>query len=193
MEPVIYVRDLLAGLTVPWFLCGGWAADVWLGRQTRPHFDVDIAVVHDDQRAIFEHLRGWVLVAHDPNVPDDTTERWDGRRLDPPAHIHAFKAQNNSAFEFEFLLSERSGAELERFSAPSPFGLRVFSPELVLYYKAGGEHRRQDEDDFAALLPTLHEAQRRWLREAVAEAHPHDPWLVHLGKPAPAPSAIMPT
>jgi hypothetical protein len=59
-------------------------------------------------------------------------------------------------------------------------GLRVFCPELVLYYKAGGEHRRQDEDDFAALLPTLSEAQRRWLRQAVTEVHPDDPWLDRL-------------
>lgn len=193
MEPVIYVRDLLAGLTVPWFLCGGWAADVWLGRQTRPHLDVDIAVRHDDQRAIFEHLPGWELVAHDPHVPDDTTERWDGRHLDPPAHVHAFKARNDSAYEFEFLLSERSAEELERFSAPSPLGLRAFLPELVLFYKAGGEHRPQDDDDFAALLPTLNEAQRRWLRGAIAEAHPGDPWLARLGEPAPDRSMIMPT
>ena len=82
------MRDLLAGLGRPWFLCGGWASDAWLGRQTREHGDVDIAVLHHDQRAIFEHLAGWALVAHDPNVADNTTESWNGRHLDLPAHIH---------------------------------------------------------------------------------------------------------
>jgi hypothetical protein len=189
MEAVTYVRDLLAGLDVPWFLCGGWAADVWLGRQTRPHCDVDIAVLHDDQRAVFEHLPGWALVAHDPNVPDDTTLQWDGRRLDRPAHIHVPTATSDlatsttlthSAYEFEFLLSERSGDELMRLSTPSPLGFRTFSPELVLFYKAGGTHRRQDDEDFAAVLPTLNQAKRRWLRHAIAEAHPHDPWLARI-------------
>lgn len=189
MEAVIYVRDLLAGLAVPWFLCGGWAADLWLGRQTRPHVDVDIAVLHDDQHAVFEYLRGWALVAHDPNVPDDTTRQWDGRRLDPPAHIHVptlasplatSPALSHSAYEFEFLLSERSGEDLARLTRQSPLGLRVFSPELVLFYKAGGKPRRQDEDDFAALLPTLDGEQRRWLHEAIAGAYPQDPWLERL-------------
>jgi len=44
-DAVAYVRDLLAGFGATWFLCGGWAADAWLGRQTRDHFDVDISVL----------------------------------------------------------------------------------------------------------------------------------------------------
>jgi hypothetical protein len=72
----------------PWALCGGWAVDAWLGRQTRHHGDVDIAVFIQDQRALFHHLAGWQLVAHGPNVPVDTNEPWDGWRLDLPVHIH---------------------------------------------------------------------------------------------------------
>ncbi|WP_165970144.1 nucleotidyltransferase domain-containing protein [Nonomuraea terrae] len=73
---VAYVRDLLDGFRPAWALCGGWAADAWLGRQTRDHGDVDIAVFHPDQRAIAEHFPGWALVGHDFNVPGDTTEHW---------------------------------------------------------------------------------------------------------------------
>ncbi|MFB4283322.1 nucleotidyltransferase domain-containing protein [Nonomuraea sp. MTCD27] len=54
-EAVAYVRDLFLDFRPAWFLCGGWAADAWLGRQTRDHCDVDIAVFHPDQHAIFEH------------------------------------------------------------------------------------------------------------------------------------------
>src|SRR5690349_1747396 len=57
-EAVGYVRDLLTGFGPSWSLCRGWAGDAWLGRQTRDHGDVDIAVFHRDQRAIFEHFRG---------------------------------------------------------------------------------------------------------------------------------------
>src|SRR2546423_12293813 len=101
-DAVAYVRDLLVGFARPWFLCGGWAADAWLGRRTRDHGDVDIAVFHHDQRAVLAHMAGWTLVGHDPNVPDDTKEPWNGRRLDMPAHIHV----PGAAFEFEFLLNE---------------------------------------------------------------------------------------
>jgi hypothetical protein len=212
-EAVAYVRDLLLGFGPPWLLCGGWAVDAWLGRPTRRHHDVDIAVFHQDQRAIFEHLPGWALVGHDPNVPDDTTEPWNGRHLDLPAHIHVPElrsplatttAATHAAFEFEFLLNERRGSDwilnrrldvalpLERGIQKSSWGLPTAAPEVVVFFKAGGDLsaderqagdkllRRQDEQDFFALLPILAEAQRSWLRESVSRIHPEHPWLTHL-------------
>jgi hypothetical protein len=158
-QAVAYVRDLLLGFGPPWFLCGGWAADAWLGRQTRDHGDVDIAVFHHDQHAIFEHFVGWALVGHDPNVPDDTTEPWNGRCLDLPAHVHVPELRSplatsttatHTAFEFEFLLNEGSdhhwilnpaldiAVPLDRGIRQSPWGLPTAAPEVVLFFKAGG-------------------------------------------------------
>lgn len=75
-----------------WALCGGWAADAWLGRQTRDHGDIDIAVFFDEERKLFEFLRDWNVVAHDGAKPADS-EPWDGRKLvrrsDVAAHLHA--------------------------------------------------------------------------------------------------------
>jgi len=186
-QPLAYVRDLLRGLEAPWFLCGGWAIDAWLGEQTRHHSDVDIAVFHHDQRAILDLLPGWALVAHDPHVPDDTTQQWDGRDLDLPAHIHVptlasplatSTTLKHSAFEFEFILVERTGRG--QIHHRSPWGLPAIAPEVVMFHKAVDNHtpRPQDEDDFVALLPTLDDAQRGWLRDALAEGHP---WLSRLG------------
>jgi hypothetical protein len=213
-EAVAYVRDLLAGFGPSWWLCGGWAIDEWLGRQTRDHWDVDIGVLHHDQRAIFEHLAGWALVGHDPNVADDTTEPWNGRHLDQPAHIHVptlgsslatSTAVTHAAFEFEFLLVEVSERDLilnrelnvvvppERFTRPTSWGLAVAAPEVVLFFKAGGDLteaevrarsngvRPRDQQDFIALLPTLDGAQRAWLRESLGAVRPRHPWLTHLG------------
>lgn len=88
-QPFAWVTGLMSTFDRPWFVCGGWAVDAWLGRQTREHGDFDITVFHDDQAALFDHLSGWNLIAHDPNVAGATTEPWDGRTLDLPAHIHA--------------------------------------------------------------------------------------------------------
>ena len=212
-EAVAYVRDLLTGFGPAWFLCGGWAADAWLGRQTRDHGDVDIAVLHRDQHAIFEHFPGWALVGHDPNVPDDTAEPWNGRHLDLPAHIHVPKlgsplasstAVAHTAFEFEFLLNEGADGDcvlnaeldiavpLECCIRPSAWGLPTAAAEVVVFFKAGGHlsvterraanklFRRRDEQDFFALLPTLSEAQRTWLRASLGKIQREHPWLVHL-------------
>jgi Aminoglycoside-2''-adenylyltransferase len=206
--PVAYVRDLLLGFDSPWFLCGGWAADAWHGRLTRDHADVDIAVFHRDQRAIFEHFPGWALVAHDPNVPDDTSEPWNGRDLDLPAHIHVptlgsplstLTTAKHTTVEFEFLLNELTGEEwvlnreprialpLDRCIRQSDWALPTAAPEVVLFYKGGGNlggaesdtFRPRDEQDFHALLPTLTDAQRSWLRDSLATVRPGHPWLTH--------------
>ena len=182
-----------------WSLCGGWAVDAWLGRQTREHADIDIAAFQDDQHAIFDHLAGWRLIAHDPNVAGDTSERWDGRRLDLPAHIHA---RSQDRFHLEVLLNERSGRDwifsreprialpLQRCARQSAWGLPTVVPEVLLFYKATvyfgveelKDRRPQDEPDFLALLPRLTEKQRHWLREAISLVHPGHPWLTQLSR-----------
>jgi Aminoglycoside-2''-adenylyltransferase len=199
---VAYVRDVLAAFECPWFLTGGWAVDAWLGRRTRDHGDVDITVFHHDQRAVFEHFSGWAVVAHDPNVDDDTTEPWNGRHLDLPAHVHV----RDAAFEFEVLLNERSGDDwvlnrenrvvvpVARSTTRSAWGVPTAPPEVVLFFKAGGsltaseiaagdgDPRPRDDQDFFALLPVLTDPARDWLREAIAQTRPEHPWLAHLAE-----------
>ena len=36
------VAELLAHVKVDWWVCGGWAVDLWLGRSTRAHADFDV-------------------------------------------------------------------------------------------------------------------------------------------------------
>jgi hypothetical protein len=54
---------LLAELQCPWYICGGWALDLYLNRVTREHKDIDIAVARSDQWVVREYLRrrGWRL------------------------------------------------------------------------------------------------------------------------------------
>lgn len=51
----------LSGLKIDWHLCGGLALDVYLGRITRRHKDLDITVNFDDMRECIGYLKykGW--------------------------------------------------------------------------------------------------------------------------------------
>src|SRR5918995_2929342 len=79
-RPVVRVAELMSTFRPWWALCGGWAVDAWIGEQTRDHVDIDIATFADDQRAVFEQLSGWNLIAHDAIV-----ESGDDRTLGRPA------------------------------------------------------------------------------------------------------------
>lgn len=199
-EQVIPIAQLMSSFRAPWALCGGWAVDAWLGRLTRDHGDVDIAVFVEDQQALFDHLAGWQLIAHDPNVPGDTSEPWDGRSLDLPGHIHAridageerpdsLPAPAKQGFNLDIQLDDRSGDDwilsreprltipLRNGIRPSPWGLPTVVPEILLFFKAGHPHGTSHVD-FRALLPHLTEGQRDWLRSAITVLG--HPWLSHL-------------
>jgi hypothetical protein len=46
------VMARLAGVGVPWCVVGGWAIDLFIGRETRPHGDLEIAVARADFPAV---------------------------------------------------------------------------------------------------------------------------------------------
>ena len=50
--PVLAVRALLSDLTVPYWIAGGWAIDLAVGRVTRDHADVDIMLLERDEHAL---------------------------------------------------------------------------------------------------------------------------------------------
>ena len=199
-EPVGRIAELMSAFRAPWALCGGWAIDAWLGRQTRDHGDIDIAVFQDDHHALFEHLAGWQLVADDTSV--ERGKPWNGRPLSLPAHIHArFSVTGeplpdlgavltaSQGWGLEFQMNERSGddwvlSRAPRISLPlhqcvgqSGWGLPTLVPEVILFYKAS-ELRRRDKLDLLALLPHLADEQRDWLRSAISLVG--HPWLTQL-------------
>ncbi len=200
-EPVARVAELMSTYRPKWALCGGWAVDAWLGRETRDHGDIDISVFQDDLSAFFEHMAGWQLVAHDTQVDGGTAEPWNGRPLVRPAHIHARSLEaglplpnrvDNAAgqgFGLDIQIDERSNGDWilrrkPRISLPLPscvqqssWGLPTVVPEALLFYKASGL-RRRDKLDFLALLPHLTDEQRDWLRNAISLVG--HPWLTRL-------------
>ena len=61
MDLINQLNDFMAQMGVDYAICGGHAIDLFLGRKTRPHKDLDVAVYWDDRNKIVQHMldAGW--------------------------------------------------------------------------------------------------------------------------------------
>ncbi len=86
------VQKLLSHLKIPYFYIGGWGIDLFLGRVTRDHGDVEVTIYRYQQEKLFSWARsaeivdaGYTLHVVDPpgtaNIPI-----WDGQHLEDPIH-----------------------------------------------------------------------------------------------------------
>ena len=187
------VAEVLRGFRHPWAVGGGWALDLALGRVTRPHADVDIAVFRADQAALRAALPRWRFEA----VKGGTLAQWaPGEWLELPVHeVHARPPAGGGGRALEFLLNERVGADWVYRRDPEvrcplahallkvPGGVRVLAPEVVLLYKSKAP-RLADEADFRAARPLLTRGARAWLRTALLCATPDHPWAASLAPEA---------
>ena len=174
----------------PWAIAGGWAIDLFLGRETRPHADVDIATLRPDQASLRDHLCDLTL----EKVKDGTLTAWEAGEELPPG-IHEIWATAPDGWQLELLLNDydeetknwiyRRDSRVRR-----PLGdvlchrdgVPYLTPEIVLLYKAKAPVLK-DEADLQTVLPALTSNQRAWLAGALRVAHPGHPWVELLTSP----------
>lgn len=183
------LRGILAGLGAPWWVAGGWALDLFLGRDTRTHEDLDVALLRRDQLVLYRHLSGWDLRYV---TAEHTLELWDASYLEPPVHgIWARRSLRASApWTCEFLLNEeRAGYWVyrrnERVKRPLEeigdmrHDVPFLRPEIVLLYKST-EDSPKNASDFDVTVPSLDADARSWLAEALTVCDGHHRWLAKL-------------
>lgn len=178
-------RSLMDGFAAPWGVAGGWAVDLYLGRTTRVHDDVELAVFRQDQLILRSQLGDWTFTVS----VNGGRRPWEpGEVLELPAHeIHAYPPDDPS-LSMEFLLNERDSVNwvfrrdptivlpLEEAILDTGFGVPVLSPTIVLLFKAKAPTAK-DEVDLRAVRPELSGSSSRWLRSALEACHPDHPWI----------------
>src|SRR5262245_38132670 len=99
------VGSLFCDLSCQWFVCGGWAIDLFLERITRTHKDIDIAVARENQFKVRNYLlqRGWKL---EKAINGELIPWTDGERLILPVHTIWCKNENYEPDFVEILLNE---------------------------------------------------------------------------------------
>ncbi len=185
------VAQFLAPLSAPWWIAGGWAIDLFLGRQTREHDDIDVQILRCDQHEVRALFGAWDVQAALQPPRDESWPFREWRRdetLDAAIHDVWCRPTPTSPWALQFMIAdsrddmwqfrripaiERPLATLGGFSAE---GIPYLAPEIQLLYKAKGR-RPKDEADFARTLPFLDQERRQWLRHTLSATHPYHPWL----------------
>ena len=188
------VARFFAPLTVPWWIAGGWAIDLFLGRQTRKHEDIDVQILCRDQRVVRALFGGWDMQAA---LPPPRDEMWPFRPwhmdevLDAAIHDIWCRPEPTQPWALQLMIADtrddswlfRRTPAIERpvaaIGCVTTDGIPYLAPEIQLAYKAKGM-RPKDEADFAEVLPALDQERRQWLSNAIAVAHPRHPWLERL-------------
>ncbi len=90
----------MRGYLRSWWIAGGWAIDLYLGHQSRPHQDIDVAVLRRDQHILRRHLQDW----HFTKMVNSISLAWPVHEyLELP--VHEVYAENDLE-RLEFLLNE---------------------------------------------------------------------------------------
>jgi hypothetical protein len=174
----------MIGFSRPWCIAGGWALDLWLGRVTRPHQDVDIALLREDQIAIKDHFHNWKFYLVDTQ---GKLRLWKDRQMHmlPTHEIHARGPEGEA---IEFLLNESNGIDWlfrrdTRITLPMRSWMRfgaeripVLAPEIVLLYKSK-KPSPKDELDFRSAMELLDPDAKAWLIRALQGIDSAHPWL----------------
>jgi hypothetical protein len=188
LEFVLEATKILADYDRPWAVCGGWALDLFLNRVTRPHKDVDFAVLRKDQLGIQEYLlsRGWTL---EKAVSGELLPWRMGEWIDLPVHTIWCKNPKASPDFIELLFNEVDSTDflfrrdtsitlpIEKMILSSALGIPILAPEIVLLYKSVKPEDPSASADFRNVLPELSSESRNWLAIALDKLYTGHVWL----------------
>lgn len=178
---------LLAAVRSHWWIAGGWALDLFVGRQTRSHEDLDIGILRVDAPRAVDSMAGWEffearngrLRGLGDAVPGlDVHSLW-GRPLGESRWVLELMLEESEADTWVFRRERSIRRPLAALTARSAEGLAYLAPEIQLLYKA--KHvRSKDDADFRSVAPRLDSGARAWLRDALGRVDPCHEWLTAL-------------
>jgi hypothetical protein len=175
------VVQLFKDFPARWWISGGHALELHLGRSWRPHDDIDVGVPREDSPRLGHTLRGWdVKIAASgiltpwsgstPLVQKRQNNLWCRKGSDQPWCIDVTIADGD---ETHWIFRRDSTVKIpwEEAVLRSEQGVPYLAPELQLLYKS--EHYRpKDALDAIEAIPSLDADCRTRLHVLLPEDHP---------------------
>jgi len=184
------ILSLLGSAPFQWWIAGGWTFDLYLGKQTREHFDVDVAISRDDQLLAQQYLDKWDFWSTQRDEDGNIVLRaWEmGQTLGNEFPGVWARESSHSPWRFEFLFQEiRDKTWIFRYDDNvqhplttigrlSSDGIPYQLPEISLLQKSL-RLRPVDEQDFQQVLPHLSQGQRAQLVDDIRKLDSEHRWL----------------
>jgi hypothetical protein len=181
------VAHHLTGIATPWYVAAGWALDLFRGRQTREHGDIEIAIPAARFPEVRNRFLGYVFDAVNsghiwenatPEVLAATHQTW----LRDPATDNYLLDVFREPHDGDTWICRRDETIRLPYSDiihHTQDGIPYLAPELVLLFKAKNA-RPKDQADFEEVVPHMTPTQRETLAELLDRAHPEHHWLADL-------------
>lgn len=179
------IASIMVGFHRPWCIAGGWAIDLWLGRATRNHAYVKIAVLRDYQIELRDYLADWSFKIA---TRDRRLVPWKDARQMLMLPVHELHATDAVGRRCAFFLDESDGIDWiyrrqfdvrmnsSQWIARGVDNVCVLHPAIVLLYKSA-RPTEKDELDFRSALEQFDDEQRTWLKLALLRNDPFHQWL----------------
>lgn len=162
-------------------IAGGWAIDLFIGKETRIHSDIEIAIPRNEQLLLKKYLREYELKYVNNGVFFD----WRNQFLELPIHeIHGtYKKQKieillNEIDNNNWIYRRINGVELtvDKLLKYSKDNIPYLCPEVVLLYKAK-INKEKDKLDLKNTILKLDLASKNWLINAIQKEDKNHKWL----------------
>jgi len=186
------VKRLFRSAERPYWISGGWAIDLFLGKSTRPHDDIDISIHRDDQLHFQNVLSDWDIRASDPPGSGRLRPWSSGEFLNPPIHNLWCRKNSTGPWNLEVMLCKFENDEwvyrrnpkirgpISSFGWQKEDGTRVIAPEIQLLYKSRSP-RAKDNQDFENCVQKFSKEKTQWLHEAIlVDSGSSHPWIEKL-------------
>ena len=184
--PLDDVADLFAAAPFRWWISGGRALDLFVGRTWRRHADLDVGMCRTDVPGLGSLLAGWDLRiaaagglspwdGSEPSADRNENNIWC-RRAGDPAWRFDVTISTGDDTHWVFRRDPTLRVPWDEAVWHTPSGLPYLAPHLQLLFKMR-EPRPKDTLDAVAVIPHLTPDQAATLAARAPDGHPWEQLL----------------
>jgi hypothetical protein len=182
----VEIKMELDDLSFDWWVCAGWALELYAGSKIREHHDMDIAILRKDQFKLKEQLPQWEFRI----AVNGILHEWGEHEISSSQHALWAKKRGQEKWMTEFLLNESTDSNwLFRKNTKIIYPLHkigftvnsipVLQPIIPLLFKSA-HCNKKDNIDFHAVIKTLDLKSKHILRDWIKLFQPECEWLKNL-------------